>query len=116
MDDSGRGGSRERWRPVGLFGATVLLVLAGNLLLTELRVVGIVDLAVGLVGVLVVTLWVLPAVEMHVWCGGFRLKLAAYPPRAAGGPPVEHCSRRAPLVWKGARLRQTDRRRYSSRF
>ena len=56
MDDSGRGGSRERWRPVGLFGAAVLLVLAGSFLQTELLLVGVVALAVGVVVVLVVTL------------------------------------------------------------
>lgn len=56
MDDSGRGVSREKWRPVGLFASAVLLALAGNFLLTELFLVGVVALAVGVVVVLVVTL------------------------------------------------------------
>ena len=56
MDDSERGANRERWRPVGLFRAAVLLVLAENFLLTGLLLVGVVALAVGVVVVLVVTL------------------------------------------------------------
>ena len=56
MDDSGRGVSREKWRPVGLFAAAVLLVLAGSFLQTELLLVGVVALAVGVVVALVVTL------------------------------------------------------------
>lgn len=56
MDDFERGANRERWRPVGLFMAAVLLVLTGNSLLTGLLLVGVVALAVGVVVVLVVTL------------------------------------------------------------
>lgn len=56
MDDSGRGVNREKWRAVGLFASAVLLVLAGNFLLTELFLVGVVALAVGVAVVLVVTL------------------------------------------------------------